>query len=77
MNIKECPYIGEANNICNVLVNEVAQADTWTRIQDAIWAIQRVRSKAKHHIAEWEHFNNPSPSGKMNDTSKPNQTKPN
>ena len=56
-----CPYISEGNSMCNVLVNEVASADTWARMQDAIWAIQRIRSRQKDHVAEWEHLNNPSP----------------
>lgn len=55
-------YKREANQMCNVLVNEVAKASTWASMQDAIWAIQRVRSSEKNHIAEWEHLNNPSPS---------------
>jgi hypothetical protein len=56
----ECPYIKEANQLCNVLINEVVQADTWTKTQDAVWAIQCVRSKAKKHIAEWGRLNNSS-----------------
>lgn len=61
MNVNGCPYVSEANSMCNELVNEVAQADTWARMQDAIWAIRRVRSRAKSMIEEWEHLNNPSP----------------
>jgi len=65
MNRIECPYISESNQMCNVLVNEVANADTWAKMKDAIWAIQRVRSRAKSHISEWEHLNNPSPEGDL------------
>ena len=56
----ECPYISEAGNMCNTLVNEVSKSQTWVRMQNAIWAIQRVRIEEKQHVAEWEHLNNPS-----------------
>lgn len=61
MNELGCPWIGEADSMCNVLVNEVAKAQTWARMRDAIWAIQRVRTEERNHVAEWEHLNNPSP----------------
>lgn len=61
MNALECPYIADSDAMCNVLVNEVTKAQTWSRIEDAIHAIQKVRSEEKHHVSEWEHLNNPSP----------------
>lgn len=56
-----CPLISQANQFCNVLVNEVAHADTWASIEDAINAIQRVRSRERWMVSEWERVNNPSP----------------
>ena len=47
--------------MCNTLVNEIWKADTWAKMQDAIHAIQKVRSREKSLVAEWEHLNNPSP----------------
>ncbi len=66
MNELECPYIKQADCMCNVLVNEVEKAQTWARMRDAIHAIQRVRSRANSHAQEWEHLNNPSPEGTSN-----------
>ena len=54
-----CPYNIEANNMCTTLINELINADTWARMQDVIWAINLVRSRAKSHIKEWEHLNSP------------------
>ena len=56
MNESPCPYIAEANQMCSVLVEEVIQADTWSRRQKVISAILIVRQKAKIMIAEWEHL---------------------
>ena len=56
-----CPYTREANTFCHVLVNELAQAETWAAISDTITAIQRVRGQAKNLAAEWQHLHNPSP----------------
>lgn len=59
------PYTREANTFCNILVNEVSQADTWASISDAIAAITRVRTRARDLASEWDHINNPSPSAQQ------------
>jgi hypothetical protein len=61
-----CPYTKEANQMCNVLVNEVIEGDTWARKSDAIEAILRVRAVGRNMAKEWEHIN-PSPEGCKDD----------
>ena len=50
----------EADNMCNVLVNEVTNTHTWSRMRDAIGAIQRVRTEERCHIVESEHLKDSS-----------------
>ena len=55
--MKDCPFISEANRMCNVLVNEVKHASTWKDRIDAIDAIVSVRIEEKSMVEEWKHLN--------------------
>lgn len=45
--IPDGEYHDEANALCNVLVNEIMNASTWSQIADVIWAIEIIRAKEK------------------------------